>query len=223
MNRVINVLLLFFSFPALGFSIIVGMDLSMDLFKIAYTGSELPYRANIFLVFAAILGLLVVRRIARRWTGIFMTRQVSKFSWSSPIGKERKQNVRLFLVIEGIVALAFAISCWNLTNESWAIVSVYLLMAIEQFIFTFFAHKWFRIGITKNALVLADRETKVLYYSGLRKVDLHQQTVYFEYIKELQLFFPKNAIPDENFPQFVKELRKILPEDKVFFTEKFKL
>jgi hypothetical protein len=62
----------------------------------------------------------------------------------------------------------------------------------------------------------------VLYFSGLRRVEIHQQTVYFEYIEDLQLFFPVNAIDKKDFSSFRNALEDKLNRDKVFFSEKFK-
>jgi len=61
-----------------------------------------------------------------------------------------------------------------------------------------------------------------LYLSGLRKVTIHQQTVFFEYIKDLQLAFPLNCIPKENQKEFKEQLEASVDRDKVFFDEKMK-
>ena len=73
----------------------------------------------------------------------------------------------------------------------------------------------YRIGLTKKALVAVDRESRVIFFSGLRKVSKHQQTLYFEYSNELVLHMPMNMIPDEEV--FMKELRQVVNPNKVFF------
>ncbi len=220
MNRSVNIILLFFSFPALFFSIVVGFDLPLDFLN--STGALLPYRAIVFYVLAGILLTIIARRSVHRWVGVGMTRDPKRFDWCIDIGKERKKNAVLFLWMEAILALSFLVAHYELTPESWPLMAVYALMFVDQVLFILIAKSWFRIGITKKALVVADREVSVLYFSGLRRVEVHQQTVYFEYLEDLQLFFPANAIPDGEMNTFREVLEAHVNREKVYFSEKFK-
>lgn len=220
MNRSINILLLVISFPAMLFCILVGFDLAMDFLH--STAGQLPYRDKIFLVFAGLMLLLVLRRSVRRWVGVGMTRKTERFLWVADIGPERKKQVTMYLIIEAIIALCFAVTSYSLTPEAWPMSCVYLLLFVDQLAFLFIATPWFRIGITHKAVVVADREVRVLYFSGLRRVESLQQTVYFEYIEDLQLFFPANCVPEGNYAAFRDALETRVNRDKVFFSEKFK-
>jgi len=220
MNRSVNIFLLLLSFPAMFFVIMVSFDLPIPF----YGGSAalFPYREAIFLSLAGLLLLIIGRRSMSRWVGVGMMRKPERFIWCVPIGKERKKQVRLFLWIETVVALLFTLVTYWLTTQAWPLQIVYALLFVDQLLFLLIADKWYRVGITHKALVVADREIRVLYFSGLRRVEVHQQTIYFEYIEDLQLFFPVNCIEKEQYPAFREALESKLNRDKVFFSEKFK-
>jgi len=220
MNRSINILLLVVSFPAVAFAILVGFDIPLDFLK--YSAGQLPYRDKVFYVFATLLLLLIVRRSVSRWTGVGMTRKPERFIWCADIGPERKKQVRLYLIMEAVIALFFALVAYRLTPESWPVALAYALLFLDQTVFLLIAMPWFRVGVTHKAVVVADREVKVLYFSGLRRVEVQQQTVFFEYIEDLQLFFPTNCVPEGSYTEFRNTLETRVNRDKVFFSEKFK-
>jgi hypothetical protein len=62
----------------------------------------------------------------------------------------------------------------------------------------------------------------VIYFSGLRRVTVHQQTLFFDYIKELQLAISIDSISPENRASFRNVLEEKLNRDKVHFSETFK-
>jgi hypothetical protein len=220
MNRAINILLLVLSFPTMAFAIFVGFDLPIEFLHT--TAGQLPYRDGIFIGFALVSLLLILRRSASRWMGVGMTRKPERFVWCTDIGSERKKQVRMYLIIEAVIALCFAYAIYTITPESWVVAVVYGLLCLDQLVFLFVAMPWFRIGVTQKAVVVADRELRVLYFSGLRRVESHQQTIYFEYIEDLQLFFPTNCIPEGKYDEFRGALESRVNRDRVFFSEKFK-
>ncbi len=222
MNRSVNILLLVVSFPAM-FLLIYNMYQSGIPFVNFETAEiENQYLEYAYLAFAGLILLIAGRRAIHRWVGVGMLRKPERFYWSASIGVERKKQIRVFFIIEAIVALGFSAVCFAIDSRSWSLQLVYALIFAEQIVFILIANNWYRIGISDKALVVADREVNVLYFSGLRRVELHQQTVYFEYIEELQLFFPANAIDKSDFKGFRNALEDKLNRDKVFFSEKFK-
>lgn len=218
MNRSINILLLFFSFPAFAFIIFVAFDIQFFNIPLA----ELPYVFHIMVGYALLLLLLVIRRSANRWVGVTMTRKPERFIWSTPVSEERKKSVRLFLVLEAMIALFGMVVALMLTTRSWPIALVYGIIVVDQFVFLAVAQSWFRVGITHKAVVVADREVRLLYFSGLRRIETHQQTLYFEYIEDLQLFFPINCVPDGKYGEFRTTVEERVNRDRVFFSEGFK-
>ena len=73
------------------------------------------------------------------------------------------------------------------------------------------------MALSSKALIVADREVVLLYFKGLRKVTIHQQTVYFDYIKDLQLSFPTNCIEPKDQEAFFELLKAQFNPDKVYF------
>jgi len=128
----------------------------------------------------------------------------------------------MYLIIEAVIALIFALAIYRITSEAWPIAVVYGLLFLDQLVFLLIAMPWFRVGVTHKAVVVADREVKVLYFSGLRRVESHQQTIYFEYIEELQLFFPTNCLPEGKYGEFREALETRVNRDRVYFSDKFK-
>lgn len=220
MNRSINILLLVISFPAMAFAILVGFDIPLDFLRVS--AGQMPYRDVVFLCFAALLLLLIARRSVTRWVGVGMTRKPERFIWCAEIGPERKKQVRLYLILEVVVAIFFACVSYVLTPEAWPLTVAYGLLALDQLVFLLVGVPWFRVGITHKAVVVSDREVRVLYFSGLRRVEVQQQTVYFEYLEDLQLFFPVNCIPEGSYAGFREALESRVNRDKVYFSGKFK-
>lgn len=218
MNRSINILLIFFSFPSLAFIICLAFDIRFLNIPIA----DLPYRFHILVGVATFLLLLIIRRSVSRWVGVTMTRKPERFIWSTPVSKERKKQVRLFLILEAVIAFFAMFAVLMLTDEAWPVALVYGIMVIDQLAFLLIAQGWFRVGITHKAVVVADREVRLLFFSGLRRVETHQQTLYFEYIEDLQLSFPINCIPKEKYPEFREAMEERVNRDRVFFSEGFK-
>jgi hypothetical protein len=218
MNRSINILLIFFSFPAFAFIICVAFDIHFFNIPIA----ELPFKFHIFIGVATLLLLLIIRRSVSRWVGVGMTRKPEKFLWSTPVSAARKKQVRLFLMMEALLALFAMITVFLLTMEAWPIAVVYGIMFLDQILFLAIAQSWFRVGITHKAVVVADREVRLLFFSGLRRIETHQQTLYFEYIEDLQLFFPVNCIPEGKYDEFRAGVEERVNRDRVFFSEGFK-
>ena len=62
----------------------------------------------------------------------------------------------------------------------------------------------------------------VVYFSGLRKVTIHQQTIFFDYIKDLQCTFPLNCIDEKDRTNFKNSLEAQIDRDKVFFSDSVK-
>lgn len=218
MNRSINILLMCLNIPALFFTILVAFEIPLFMLRI----DDVSLQSTVYYVFAILMLLLMFRRTASRWVGISMMTKPEKFLWSAPVSVERKKNVRLYLGMETSVALFSLMVVTALTPSAWPLAIAYAYMVLDQLVFTFFAPKYYRVGITKKAVVVVDREVRILYFSGLRRVDVQQQTFYFDYIEVLQLFFPTNCIVDSAIQEFKEQLQEQVNTDKVFFTERFK-
>ena len=240
MNKFINVLLLFILIPTMLFTIVVAFDIPIGFLKKYYvdvtiqqdgtmvsdvyatTVRQLPYQYEIFLGLGLIVFIINLRRTIRRWMGMRIVNRTNKFKWNTPVNDTRKKRVITYLILEGLVMAFVGTALYVLTPQAWFLGIAYGYVAIDNLIFGIVGAQGnrFRIGLSSKALIVADREVTVLYFKGLRKVSIHQQSIYFDYIKGLQLSFPSDCIQDENRGEFFKLLEDQLDPDRVFFSKK---
>ena len=92
---------------------------------------------------------------------------------------------------------------------------------LDNIVFTIIgvSGKKYRAGVTGKAVILADRDVQLIYFSGLRKVSIHQQSIYFDYIKGLQMDIPLDSIPENELPAFFEAIESNIDRDKVFFSK----
>lgn len=220
MNRSINVLLVFLLIPTMLVTIFVGFDLPITFLKT--TGAEMPYREEIFLGLGLIIFIVNLRRSIRRWIGISMVAKVSKFKWNQPVSLSRKKRVITYLTLEIAVMTFVAVALYQVSNEAWMPAIGFLFGAVDNVFFAIvgITKNSYRVGLSSKALVIADREVIVLYFTGLRKVSQHQQSIYFDYIKGLQLDFPTDCIQEENRAAFFKILEAQIDPERVYFSHK---
>lgn len=168
--------------------------------------------------------MIIVRRSVRRWMGVKMVSETSKFKWNVAMGEERKKQVFLYQWLEAMLMACAGIALFYMCPEAIIPASALWVGAIDNLVFLVLGKtkNMYRIGLTSKAVVVADREVKVLYLSGLRKVTIHQQTVFFDYIKELQMTFSLTCIPEEEQVNFKNMLESLVNRDKVFFSDDVK-
>lgn len=221
MNRTVNMLLGLFFFPTLFLAIFVGFDLPLEIFKTS--GANIPYLPFYFGGFALIFFLLLLRRSIRRWVGLSLVGKVKQFKWNAPINARRKSRVRTYLFLEGLVMFSAGLGLWILTSEAMLPAIAFFFGVVDNLIFWLIGkNDKYRVGLSSKALIVADREISLLYFTGLRRVTLHQRTVYFEYIKDLQLHFPLDCIQTELQDEFFQKLEEQVDTSKVFFSKKLK-
>lgn len=221
MNRSINMLLGLFYFPTLFFAIFVGFDLPLEIFKTS--GANIQYIEIIFGAFGLIYFLILLRRSLRRWSGIALVGKVKRFKWNAPINNRRKKRVQTYLFLEALVMFCMGIALFLLTKEAIYPSIALLLGVLDNLLFWFIGkNERYRVGLSSKALIVADREISLLYFTGLRRITLQQQTVYFEYIKDLQLHFPLDCIQTDLQDEFFDALEQQVDTSKVFFSKKLK-
>jgi hypothetical protein len=222
MNKFINILLLLISFPTLVIAIFVGYDLPIEFLKTS--GASLPFKFQIFLSLGIIYYIIIVRRSVRRWMGVAMVSKTEKFKWNVSMGEGRRKQVFLYQWLEALIMSSGGISLYYVCPDAIAPASALWVGSLDNIIFMILGQtkKLYRIGITSKAVVVADREVKVLYLSGLRKVTIHQQTVFFDYIKDLQMTFSLTCIPKEDQVDFKNTLESLVDRDRVFFSDDVK-
>ena len=218
MNRFFNALLLFILFPTMSLTVFVGFDLPVDFLKVS--GSNIPYRNEVFLVLGLFLLLINLRRSIRRWMGMNLVNKTSRFSWNEEVSKERRLRVYVYNGLEALVMTAVGTALFTVSPEAWFPATALWFGAFDNVIFTLVGLSGgkYRAGITSKAVILADRDVQLVYLSGLRKVSIHQQTIYFDYIKGLQMTIPVESIEPEQRDVFFTVLESKVDRDKVFFS-----
>jgi hypothetical protein len=218
MNSFVNAILLALSFPLIILTIIVGFDLPVELLRTS--GKNLFFVDEAFLILASLMGLIALRRSVKRWMGMKIVNTTDRFLFSFEVSTSRKRRVVTYSLIESSVMLFLAFSIFNLTSLALIPTLVLISFSIDNIVFILLGYKGrFRIGLSSKALIVSDREVTVLYFEGLRKVSIEQQTIYFDYIKELQLSFPTNCIRDEDKATIFKGLNDIVDKEKVMFSK----
>jgi hypothetical protein len=218
MNRFFNALLLFFLFPTMAVTIYVGFDLPIEFLKVS--GSSLPYREEVFLALGLILIIINLRRSIRRWMGMHIVNQLKKFKWNAEVTKERKQRVVVYNLLEALVLGSVGFGLYTVTDHAWFPAIALGFCTVDNILFTLVGifGKKYRAGVTGKAVIFADRDVQLLYFSGLRKVSIHQQSIYFDYIKGLQMDIPLDSIPEDQLPAFFEAIESNIDRDKVFFS-----
>jgi hypothetical protein len=216
MNSFINLLLLVVTLPTMLMSIFVGFDLPVEFLGVS--GARIPYRFHVFLGLGMVLLIIGLWRVVRRWMGIRMTKQIKKFKWNQTISNSRKQRVVTYTLLESLVFLSLAFGYYYLTEDAWFPALAMLFLSVESLLFLLLnAKNNFRIGLTSKAILASDREIILIYLKGLRQVSISQQTVYFDYIENLQLSFPTDCIPKESRTEFFDLLKGQLDNNRVLF------
>lgn len=222
MNKFVNTIIVFLFILVFLLSVVVGRDIQIGYTRMS--GQTIPYKEYYFIGFAALFLLIGARRTVQRWTGIAMIRNAEKYQWNIPVGKERKSRANFYLILEGFFHAVMAIMVMSLTKYAIPIFLVLMFLSIDHFVYAIVgkSKNIFRIGITKSALVLVDRDVRVLYFSGLRKVSVFQDTIFFEYIKDLVLEFPADVVDEDKRDEFREVLLKQLNLNRVYIDETFR-
>ncbi|MFT5858568.1 MAG: hypothetical protein ACI865_000656 [Flavobacteriaceae bacterium] len=216
MNKFINILLIAMLIPTMFITIYVGLDLPIGFLHVS--GHNLPYRDEILLGFGVLMFVVILRKSIRRWMGVSIVSKVKKFVWNAEISQARKSRVRMYLIMESVVMLTMAIGLYMITEVALPPALALALGTLDNIIFGLVPNKY-RVGISSKALIIADREVILIYFSGLRKVSSHQQSIYFDYIKGLQLAFPTNCVDDSDKAKFFEVLEEQVDTDRVFFSK----
>lgn len=221
MNRFINAVLLFLFIPTLLVTIFVGFDLPIRILRTS--GANLPYREEVLMGLGLFFFIILLRRSLRRWMGMRLVSRIEKFKWNTVVSAERKKRVVVYTILEGVIMGCAGLALYIIAPEAWTPALALGLGALDDFIFTLIGrgnNAW-RIGLSSKALVIADREVVVLYFTGLRRVSIHQQSIYFDYIKGLQLSFPSDCIEDREREAFFKVLEEQFDPERVYVSKKW--
>jgi hypothetical protein len=218
MNSFVNAILLALTFPLIMLTIIVSFDLPVEMLKTS--GKNLGFADEGFWLLATLMGLIAFRRSLKRWMGMKIVNTTKRFIINFEVSTARKNRVVVYNLIESCIMISVGLSIYNLTTHAIVPAIVLLSFSMDNLLFLLIGYKKrFRIGLSSKALIVSDREVTVIYFEGLRKISIEQQTIYFDYIKELQLSFPTNCLRDEDKELIFNGLNDIVDKDKVMFSK----
>jgi len=195
-------------------SIFSGFDLPID--SLGITGSEIPYQSVVFLIFGTCIFLIQIRRSSRRWFALTLVNKINQFQWNKPVSQSRKRRVLTYNFIEAGVMIFLGIGLLCISFKTIIPATVYFIFSIDAIIFSIYGKNKFRVGLSTKAILIGDREIILIYFTGLRKISIHQQTIFFDYIENLQLTFPINCIEESNLKEFFDSLESVIDKDRVF-------
>lgn len=217
MNKFFNALLLVVFFPTMLLSIIVGFDIPLAF--IHTSGANLEYSKEIFLGLGLFLLLINVRRSTRRWVAVRLVNQLPKYKWNTVVSKDRIKRVYTYNFLEALVLFSAGYGVYSLTPEAWMPFIGLAAGALDGVFFVVYGAKTdkFRVGLTSKALLAGDRDVSLIYFKGLRRVSVQQQTIFFDFKDELQHRFSIDLIPREKREEFFRELKSSVDETRVYF------
>lgn len=218
MNKFFNALLFVIFIPTMLLTIVVGFDVPLSFIKTS--GANLEYRKEALLVLGVFLLIVNIRRAIKRWVALRLVNQTSKFKWNSVVSKNRSNRVVLYNFLEALILFCAGYGLFAITEFAWMPFIGLAFGALDAIVFAIYGsstHK-FRAGITKKALVAGDRDVVLIYFKGLRRVSLQQQTLFFDFKDDLQLRFPIDMVPEENRDSFFSELKNTVNKKLVYFS-----
>ena len=211
MNKSINI----FSAIVVVIYCFIAMSIIYDLSFSSYSFKAMPYQKEVCSALTFILLILGVLRAKRRWQGLKDIVKFKQFKFVIPVAKSRMNLGRIFTMVEivfmgGFIYVLYNLSQLNAELTIPMIVVVSILMAESIFFLARMikAGNGFNIGVDKKLVAYFDREIYIFYFSGLRRVELHQDLINFQYKGELNLFLPLDAIEKQDLIPFRDNLIK---------------
>jgi hypothetical protein len=212
MNKVVNI----FTAITLAIYCFIVMALVYDLTLSSKLNLRLlPYKQEICIGLSLLVFLLGLIRVKRRWQGLLDMKRFKNFHFETPITSANLNRSRMFTLIEVIFMFGLLYFMYNMAQLSLdytlPMIIVISFLAIESIFFLgklFNRGKGFKLGINKNVLAYFDREMHIYYFEGLRRIELHQDLINFQYKGDLNLFLPLEVIEAGQLKQFKEALIK---------------
>lgn len=223
MNKVVNV----FSIVVLTIFTLMSMVIIFDLSISNFHLKGLPYQAEILSSLAVLFFLLGILRVRRRWQGFKDMKNFSQFAFVSKVSDVHIKRARIFTSLEVLFMLSAMVLFYRLYLIEPDLMIVMLcvlgILAVETIVFLARIKRGapsFRVGINSRVIAFFGREMYLYYYSGLRRVELHQKDlISFKYKDDLVLFFPANVLDQEDRIPFREELLKQLEQKNIYFDD----
>jgi hypothetical protein len=198
------------------------------VFDLSFSSASLkgmPYTFEICFGFAVIIFLMGFLRIKRKWQGAADMKNFKGFHFVRQVSKPALNSSLIYAYAEGvfiIVAISLYLIMADLEPDLMLPMVVVLgFILIESIVFIARIMRGgisFRLGINKKAVAYFNREMNLFYYTGLKRIELHQDMINFQYRDDLNLLLPVQVIKPEDRAAFRDALIATLNE----YTEKTK-
>lgn len=206
MNKVINVFsgLILAIFCAFVMAVVYDLTISTN-----FTLKGMPYKQEIAYGFTLIILLLGVLRIVRKWQGAKDMTNFNKFTFVRPIATSAKNLSLIYALIEVVfmgilIYFLYRISALDLSLVFPMLIVISFLL-LEGIIFAYRIGKGgkaFRIGINKNVVAYFNREMHLMYFTGLKRVEMHQDMINFQYKDDLNILMPLDVLEKSDLIPF---------------------
>lgn len=217
MNKLVNVL-------TLGITIISGFYSTIFRFELEVFNLKwnlIPYVQETFTGVACFVGALGVLRMVIRRRNYSIFNYKDKFLKIYPLSKPALSYVTMYLIFEAIFMLIFGLFFLWVTPYTIVLGVVFLVLLFEQIVFAIQCQQpgFCRMGFTKKAIISVDREADVLYFNGLKRVDVDLGRMYFDYKEDIQLSLRKENIALSDRQDFDNQLRDCVSKKQIYFGE----
>jgi len=215
------IVLLVWSFFALG-SI---NDLNFSVYSIR----SIPFLTQIVYALTAVVFLLGLIRIKRRWEAIRDIKAFSKFIYTTRLSKKSVNLSTVFFIAEILFMGFFIFLASNaqqmdqgtLLLPMFATLGLFIV-EILVFLFKFRTDDNIKIGVNKNLVAYCDREMHIYYFDGLQQISVYQNRLHFKYKTDLHMFLELDIIPEDELPKFKAALDSVLLDRPMFFDESYR-
>lgn len=225
MNKVINVFSLFLLF----LYSIIAIGSIYDLGFSVYQVRSINYIKEITILLSVLVLILGLLRVKRRMNGIKDISSYKKFIYSIPISKNQRSQSIVAICIEIAFTIFFTfillkVQTLDVHHYVLPMLIVIVVLGIENLIFLIryiLDAKKKRLGISDQFIAHFDREMKLIYYTGLQRIEIYQGMINFKYKKNLNLFLNLSSIPESELVPFFDALKKVLETKNIFFDDSF--
>ena len=211
MSKAINLLLALLLIPLAFVALMVGFDLNALGF---IEGLDTPYFNEICLAIGLLSGVLFMWQSFRRWGSTRIFKNKEQFEWIGSCTPTYIGRMRLYILLEMLFFLFVSAFFLWITPATEVIGYVFAILRCNS--------KHFLMGFIKNGLVLADRDLHFYYFSGLKSVSTQNESIYLEYLNDLCLALPIQAINEADKQSFMTHFLKAVDKKRVFVSEKVK-
>ena len=174
---------------------------------------SVPYKLEITYGFTILVFLLGMLRIKRKWQGLKDMKNFKGFHFVRYVAKPAL-NLSLVYAIAEIVFMGLLLVFLSKIakmeiNYVLPMILVISFILLEAIVFALLIKKGgqsFRVGINKKAVAYFNREMHICYFTGLKRIELHQDMVNFQYIDDLNILVPLDLFKKEDVVPFKEAL-----------------